>query len=201
HLRYQTYVLKAYDPQTGESIEAHSTMLIPIKFDTIASYVKVENASQNFYIKYSIQDPGYIKNWYMVSYTKLVNGQRVALKRSRLPKNIPLKKTALNIQNPETEDFEIFTDLGATANVISAEKRLEGITPSDTVIVSLTNIEEGYYNFLDTKRRSGGIVTSFAGEPVNLNTNVVNGYGYFTTYFPTITLLSSSQVLDLSTFQ
>jgi hypothetical protein len=66
---------------------------------------------------------------------------------------------------------------------------------SDTIGVSVSNISQGYYEFLDLYGRAGSPLTQITGEPIDYPTNVTNGYGYFTTHVPDL------HVFDLNEYQ
>lgn len=78
----------------------------------------------------------------------------------------------------------VFTDRAAVDGVIRREIDLDAHAGADTVVVVLSNVEEGYFRFLDALRRAEGIVAALANEPVNLPGNVNGGYGYFSAHQP-----------------
>lgn len=198
HYYYQKYILNVWEPYFQTSITASSTLLPQVVFQTISTEKKVEQKDNSLYINYSINEPGFTSNWFMVSYSKLQNGRRLSLKRSLLPKNIPLNKTSLSIQNPEMEEIEVFSDKDAINNTISRTKLLNDVTQQDTIIIALVNIEEGYFNFLNSKLKAGGLVNSLGNEPITYKTNIKVGYGYFTTHNPYVVMLNESKVLDIN---
>ena len=56
--------------------------------------------------------------------------------------------------------------------------------PGDTIAVSLSNISEEYYNFMQLRIDNRFSFVEFVSEPVNYPTNVVGGRGYFNLYIP-----------------
>ena len=54
------------------------------------------------------------------------------------------------------------------------------VSATDTIRVEVAKIDRGYYKYLDAYIRTGYLVNQVTGEPINLPTNFVNGYGYFT---------------------
>lgn len=50
----------------------------------------------------------------------------------------------------------------------------------DTIDVEIAKIDGGYYKYLDAYIKTGYLVNQLTGEPVNLPSNMSNGYGYFT---------------------
>ncbi|MBW7913986.1 MAG: DUF4249 family protein [Taibaiella sp.] len=51
---------------------------------------------------------------------------------------------------------------------------------NDTIDVEIAKIDGGYYKYLDAYIKTGYLVNQLTGEPVNLPSNMSNGYGYFT---------------------
>lgn len=77
---------------------------------------------------------------------------------------------------------EVFTDRSAVDGSLRRQIDLNRDVAGDSVVAVISNIEEGYYRFLDARRRTGGIVASLANEPINAPSNVVGGYGYFSAH-------------------
>lgn len=84
------------------------------------------------------------------------------------------------------------------ARVIRREVMWDADLSGDTVVAVLSHIEEGYFRFLDARRRFDGIVASLANEPINLPGNVEGGYGYFSAHHPRaiIVIRNSASVLS-----
>jgi hypothetical protein len=80
---------------------------------------------------------------------------------------------------------EQFTDRSAEGGIVRRGMSFDGLVqPSDTLVVVLSNIEEGYFRFLDARRRNGGLVSALFSEPLNFPDNVENGHGYFSAHQP-----------------
>jgi hypothetical protein len=58
----------------------------------------------------------------------------------------------------------------------------------------LANISKGYYEFLSAYRKSNQLIYQLLGEPVTLPTNVIIGYGYFSTYNPSLRIVDLSRL-------
>ena len=63
---------------------------------------------------------------------------------------------------------------------------LESVLPTDSLVMTLSNINEDYFNFLSLRKRSQNLFTEIVNEPINYPTNVENGLGFFNTHFPDI---------------
>ncbi len=79
---------------------------------------------------------------------------------------------------------ELISDITFESDEVSREIALPFYNSPDTVVFMLTNISEGYFRFLDARQRTGGIIASATGEPVNHPTNIENGYGFFNIHLP-----------------
>lgn len=55
---------------------------------------------------------------------------------------------------------------------------------NDTLLLSLSHIEEGYFRFLDARKRNADGASGLFNEPITFPGNVVNGYGYVSAHFP-----------------
>jgi hypothetical protein len=78
-----------------------------------------------------------------------------------------------------------FSDRSAANAVVRRKITFdERVTSADTLVAVLSNVEEGYFRFLDARIRSGGLVSSLFSEPLNYPDNVENGYGYFSAHQP-----------------
>jgi hypothetical protein len=62
--------------------------------------------------------------------------------------------------------------------------------PGDTIAVSLSNISEEYYNFMELRMDNRFSFVEFVSEPVNYPSNVVGGRGYFNLYVPDVRIFT-----------
>jgi hypothetical protein len=58
--------------------------------------------------------------------------------------------------------------------------------PGDTIAVSLSNISQDYYDFMEKRIDNRFSFIEYLSEPVNYPSNVVGGKGYFNLYVPDI---------------
>ena len=63
----------------------------------------------------------------------------------------------------------------------------------DSIVVTLSNINESYYKYLSFKVGGGSVLNQLNIEPVNYPTNIINGYGFFNTHFPDIRFFDLGQ--------
>jgi hypothetical protein len=124
-------------------------------------------------IRYSFDDPAG-RNFYMV------NVQRIT-------------------SEVEPDDFlnpRIFTSLMHDATfdqqTYFEELKVFGgrdFIPGDTLGVFLSNISEGYYDFMELRLDSRFNLADFLGEPANYPSNVQGGLGYFNLHIPDVRIL------------
>jgi hypothetical protein len=173
---YVSYTLYARDPQTGETVTATSAMQPEVRFVRVEPDVVYVDGDVEVDVSYSFRDDPAVKNWYLVNFYKKIN-----LSRDRLDINNYFGRGS----NEELE-FDLISDENLKDPDYSALRKLKGVEASDSIAVSISNVSQGYYDFLTLYKRAGNVITRISGEPIEYPTNVVNGYGYFTTHKPDI---------------
>ncbi len=180
------FELNVYDSTTNSSIRSITQLKQQVRFDEVSLTREAVNGDTVASIHYQFSDPEEQENWYLIQAFELPelpdlsfsideNGEVVIEADTSnqfffVPKVTPLFT-------------DLISDLTQESNVISSTKELPSF-PKDTLIFVMINIDQGYYDFLQARKRSGGIFASFTREPVNHPTNVENGYGYFTMHLP-----------------
>lgn len=160
--------LSVYDSTTGLSVEASAIRMEAISIDT-STYEDVRIGALDLKrLRVWIDDP--------------IGPNYFALHVY----NVPLGGDELDSLFFRNSDLllhsEVFTDRVAEEGRIRRQIDMDPRIAGDTVIVVLSNIEEGYYRFLDARRRTGGLIASLANEPINAPTNIIGGYGYFSAH-------------------
>ncbi|GAB5410151.1 MAG: hypothetical protein BalsKO_25160 [Balneolaceae bacterium] len=178
---FQLMKLSVYDSTTTETVTSEALLLPQAEIDSIQ--VTRRDTSINFLADffYKILDPDG-ENFYVIQAYQL---------------------TDPDTTQSDTTDNEVFfsdqgfliyeqllTDRGAENGVIRKEDVFEFTSSTDSALVVITNVSEGYYNFLEARQRSGGILSSLANEPVNHPTNIENGVGYFSAHRPRAVLIT-----------
>lgn len=105
----------------------------------------------------------------------------------------------INVQEVEREDFvenllnpRAFTRLMTDEefNGTAFEERFRVFPrdyhPGDSIAVSLSNISEDYYEFMQLRIDNRFSLVEFISEPVNYPSNVAGGKGYFNLYIPDV---------------
>ena len=163
------YKLKVYDPETGLQVTSTETMLKKIPFDSVSAKRQYESDSNNVKYEYSFTDPADEINFYMVNL--------YATSSDTSQSNNPFEK------NTADQVTILLSDVAFNGKQFEGSKILYNWT-SDTIVTSISNISEGYFNYLSARKRGGNLFSSLVGEPINYPTNIVGGYGFFTTHFP-----------------
>lgn len=179
---YEQYELNVYDPQLNESVSSVTTMLPGVVFDTVYPVVQVDNSVK---LKYSFTDLAG-PNYYLVNVYKAQSQASVA--------NLDVNSFPFNSGRNQLIQSQLVSDLVYNTNNISIELDLKGVSQSDTIGVTLCNISEGYYNYLNAQEKINGIIGQLFREPVNVPTNITNGYGFFSAYDPDV------KVIDINNY-
>ena len=174
---FQTYTVFVHDSTTGMEVTASTEMLPQVSFDTIVPEVhRYSSSDDRVKINYSFTDPNG-DNWYAINIVK---------------KNNDSSSAGFDVNN--------FFKIGAnvtTQTILISDKTFEGpayrdtvlveeVTGSDSIVVTISNISQGYFQFLDAQSKSQGLLSSITQEPINRPSNVAGGYGYFNAHFPDI---------------
>lgn len=83
------------------------------------------------------------------------------------------------VHNFEPKKVLLYNNKDAINNKLSKTITLSS-AGTDTIDVEIAKIDGGYYKYLDAYIKTGYLVNQLTGEPVNLPSNMSNGYGYFT---------------------
>ncbi len=174
---YQEYELNVYDPVLNESVSAKSSMLPAVKFDTVYPIVK---GAKEINLKFSFKDfEG--QNWYLLNVYKANNNSNIA--------NLDVNSIPFSTGKNQLIQTQLINDVVYNTKNIDIELQLKDVTSADTIGVTIANISEGYYTFLQAQSKIDGIISQFFREPVNTPTNVQNGYGYFSAYDPDVKII------------
>ncbi len=87
----------------------------------------------------------------------------------------------------------LIADRALAGSIVENTVRIPFFSVEESVVLSIGHISEGYYRFLQARRRTGGIVSSLANEPVNHPTNVEGGLGYFSAHRPTAIIVDAAE--------
>ncbi len=172
---FQLMKLTVFDSTTSETISAESLLLPQVEVDSII--VSRRDTSLNFLtdFSYNILDP-IGENFYVVQAYQFTDPD--TSRTDSIQNDLFFSDGGFLIYE------QLLTDRGAENGVIRKDDVIEFTSSIDSALVVITNVSEGYFNFLEARKRSGGILSSLANEPVNHPTNIKNGVGYFSAHRP-----------------
>lgn len=100
--------------------------------------------------------------------------------------------TTSQMQNSATTAIDklptIYNFSPKTLELLTGEEAVNGdldktisinVNPGDTLVVQVAHIDNAYYQYLSAYKRSGFLINQLTGEPINLPTNIVTGFGFF----------------------
>lgn len=165
----ESYSLQIDSPELGEAT-ATTDVRRKIDFkDVKASLYDNGYGDTLAQVTYSLVDPPEA-NWYMVNVQE-----------------IELEHMVDNLLNPRAYTV-LLADNGFNGNSYGERFVVFPREPhaGDTIAVSLSNISEDYYRFLQLRVENRFNLVEFISEPVNYPSNVVGGRGYFNLYLPDV---------------
>jgi hypothetical protein len=121
-------------------------------------------------VTYTLSDPAEISNWYMLT------AQR--LRRKSAEENIIDPRAFVELVSDAAFDGKKYSDHFLTG--------FRGYKPGDTLMVSLANVSEEYYHFMQQRADNRFSLVEFLGEPANYSSNIDGGKGFFNLYVPDI---------------
>ncbi len=178
----ETYTLQVHDSATDLRIQAQSTMLEKVGFDSLYFTKERTITDTTVNVHFSIADDLQKQNYYMVSYYNIAAS--------------PVYNAIF--QNSTKEKFvlvEVYSD-----NVVDSDGKIRINKPlflpdqNDSMVVQLAHISKGYYEFLTAYKKTNQLIFQLLGEPVSLPTNIIIGYGYFSTFNPTFKFVDLSKL-------
>ena len=165
----------------GETVSSTSTVLKQANFISILPEVEKLPADTNVYLNVDFADDPNTPNWYMINvYKKTSSNNSTDINNFFQNGSNSVAKTIL------VSDKEFSTNY-------TSKIAIDNVYHNDSIVVTLSNINEKYFNFLGLRQGGGGVFSQLNLEPVNYPTNIVNGYGFFNTYIPDIKFYDLSQ--------
>ena len=157
-----------------DTIHSYTNMLAKINFNSITPIVEKTSSDTNLFINYSFNDIKGMDNWYLINVYK-------------------------KLQNSSSTDFVNYFNNGANAliktilisdkefgDTYESKDKLDNLNHNDSIVVTLSNINETYFNYLHQKNGTGSVFTQLNIEPITYSSNIINGYGFFNAHFPQI---------------
>lgn len=179
----ETYTLAVFDSTSGESVISTATVLPIVPLQDAGYYLDVINYDPNlpqltdtltrFIVE--LNDPSG-ENFYMVNAYKISLGDTAPGSGLFTQNSLSPTVTFFDKQYPNTIIRDTFT--------------FDQFAPGDTVALTLSNISKSYYEFLNTRQRSGeSIFSLLLKEPITYPSNIEGGYGQFNLHLPSLALM------------
>jgi Domain of unknown function (DUF4249) len=165
----EQYELKVNSELLGE-VSAVTTVMPRPTFESIKAELYFTGFDDTLaQITYAFEDaPG--KNWYML------NVQHI--ERDDLLDDVLNPNSFMKLVNDEGFDGQQY---GESFRVFPRD-----YSPGDTIAVSLSNISQEYYDFIQLRLDNRFSFVEYLGEPINYPSNVKGGRGFFNLYVPDI---------------
>ena len=163
------YHLEVHDPATGLSVTSDAEMLERAFLDTI--YADTGVVADVPYVDMTVKFQDLVgDNWYMVN---IYSNENDALQQG----------SPFTLSDDIATETVLISDKEFSTSQIETTTRLFDWT-NDTMYVSLSNISQEYYDYLNLRKKGENFFTSVVKEPISYPSNVNGGYGYFTTHYP-----------------
>jgi Domain of unknown function (DUF4249) len=165
---YRDYSLTVKTTDLGE-VSAITQLKEQVPFRTANATLYASIYDSAALVNYSLQDPAG-PNWYMINVQKYSQ-----------------KNDINSYLNPRVFT-RLVRDSTSDGKVIQEEFKVlfRRFSKGDTVGVFLSNISEEYYGFLKLRNDRRYNFSAFASEPLNFNSNVKGGLGYFNLHLPDV---------------
>lgn len=175
-LDHEFCTINAYDNQGTLIIKAVTEVMPEVDFTTIGILAE----GRDRYISYTLTDNPASANWYVVNY--FTKQQNDTAGNYNDPKYVARRLTEQNL------NFDLFTDKDFKQGTLAVKRKLERLE-LDTVAAAVSNISQGYYQFLQTQKKYGMFINQVKGEIINFPTNITGGLGYFSLAKPKMKML------------
>ena len=165
------YHLRANSIELGE-VTASTQVMARVEFSHVEAELYYNGFDDSLaQITYTLQD-SVVNNWYMINVQEVEREDAVE-----------------NLLNPRAYTV-LFDDLEFNGKSYGERFRVfpRDYQPGDTIAVSLSNISEEYYRFMQLRLDNRFSFVEFISEPVNYPSNVKGGRGYFNLYVPDVQL-------------
>ncbi|MEQ8927775.1 MAG: DUF4249 family protein [Fulvivirga sp.] len=153
-----TYTLNFISPFNQRPVKATTQLPEFVAFDSLNVYVNETPFDTLISVDMWIQDPPQ-KNWYMI--------------------NVQTFNNDYDIQDRPYVDLLDDDAFNGTLYNHQFVTPFQDYIPGDTVLISMANISQEYYNFLEIRKDNRFSLLDGLGEPVNYPSNVENGTGFF----------------------
>lgn len=156
----------------GDTIHSTTKMLPQVNFTNVTPSVDKTTVDSLVYIDLSFADIASVDNWYLIN----------------IYKKQPTQSGA------DVNNYFANGDNTLAKSILVSDKEFNGtyqnkfevkdLYHKDSIVVTLSNINQDYFNYLGFRVGGGNVFNALNIEPVTYPTNIINGYGFFNTHFP-----------------
>jgi hypothetical protein len=159
----------------SDTVSSTTRMLPKVDFDFVTPSVNKTVTDTSVYLNIGFKDIPSIPNWYLINiYKKQTDTNGVDNVNYFENGNNTLARSILVSDKEFSGDYQ-------------SNMHYRELNSTDSIVVTLSNINESYFNYLGYQvGNSGSVLNSLNLEPVTYPTNIINGYGFFNTHFPDI---------------
>lgn len=165
----------------GETVTAKTVMLPKTTFSECVPEVIKNPGDTSVFVSVKFSDNPSINNWYLINIYKRSSSSNPldGINYFQNGKNVALQTYLVS-------DKEFGTDF-------SKRFEVKEVYHDDSIAVTLSNINEKYFDYLKLRGNGGSVFTQLNLEPVTYPTNVVNGYGFFNAHNPSLKYFDLSE--------
>ena len=188
---YASYSVAAFEPGQsfdlfaaayGDTVTSTSTMLEKAVFTSVVPNVEKLPTDTTVYLDFTFNDFPNTPNWYLLNiYKKSMTAGPIFDASSLFDNGSNYLIKSMLVSDKEFN------------GTYHKNLELENTLYNDSIVVTLSNISEKYFNFLGYSLGNGGVFSQLNIEPLNYPTNIVNGYGFFNTNIPDVHYFDLSQ--------
>lgn len=167
------YNLSVTDLAEGNKVSAHTIYYEAVTADKILPVVTRKTKDTTIQLKMRLLDNSTTLNYYVMAYDH-VN-----------PSTVPSPVNSSNfsiIDMDAVKKVEIFSSAEAVNGVIDKTFSILNTKPTDTLFVHYGKIDKGYFNYLNSYKKTGSLINQITSEPITLPTNIFTGFGFFALY-------------------
>ncbi len=164
-----------------KSVTSKTIMLPKVDFTNCLPQVDKFPTDTNVYVNFAFTDVPNESNWYLINVYRKTGGSNPLDGVNFFQNGTNSSLTTVLVSDKEFD------------GTYSKQLKLENLYHNDSIAVTLSNINEQYFDYLKYRSTGGGnILTQLNLEPISYPTNIVDGYGFFNTHFPDIKLFDLS---------
>lgn len=198
--------LTVYDSIVEQTVTSNAKYIQDIDFDTVFVEIQIENQDTNAIVFYEFTDYSEDNNYLINSYIFQDNQNGFDFS-DLLGENPYADMLEIFLEESEynaiysrlssigsiSNKLEIFKDSHFQSQNIADSVVFRRISLQDTLAVSIANISQEYYDYCELRLKAGTIYSQLISDPINMPSNIENGYGMFTTHSLNIWMIDLSQ--------